>query len=181
MILSAPLPLGPRTFLFAKNVRSFVNKIPYSRNANDDCKQVLRSSGSVGANYLEAQEAVSKKDFLLRIKISRKEARESIYWLKLLQDLIDGELQNQCTQLIQESTELVAIFTACIKTTERKMLQTANVAVSQDPQLFLSVNPQDNICVIVQVMHVCHWVTTVFFLCSDGLWMRSSQRSNIRH
>ena len=46
---------------------------------------MVRSSGSVGANYIEAQEALSRKDFAMRVKISRKEAKESIYWLKLLE------------------------------------------------------------------------------------------------
>lgn len=54
----------------------------------EDSKQLIRSSGSVGANYIEANEALSKKDFRMRIKISRKEAKGSRYWLRLVD--IDG-------------------------------------------------------------------------------------------
>lgn len=71
--------LEKRTFLFAKNVRSFLAPFPKTILARDDISQLLRSSGSVGANYIEANEALSKKDFLMRIKICRKEAKETIY------------------------------------------------------------------------------------------------------
>jgi len=59
--------LEERTYTFAKNVRMFVKSLPKSISNIDDSKQVTRSSGSVGANYIEANEALSKKDFLMRI------------------------------------------------------------------------------------------------------------------
>ena len=81
--------LEERTFVFAQNVRVFVKGIP-KRAANiEDVKQVVRASGSVGANYIEANESLSKKDFLMRIRICRKEAKESGYWLRLI-DAGDG-------------------------------------------------------------------------------------------
>jgi len=64
--------LEDRTAEFAKNVRNFVKKLKWSIANNEDGKQVVRSSGSVGANYIEANEALSKKDFKMRIKICRK-------------------------------------------------------------------------------------------------------------
>ncbi|MDD3498121.1 MAG: four helix bundle protein [Candidatus Moranbacteria bacterium] len=76
--------LEDRTFKFAKNVRVFVKKIPKSISNFEDGKQLVRSSGSVGANYIEANESLGKKDFLMRIKISRKEAKESRFWLNLI-------------------------------------------------------------------------------------------------
>jgi four helix bundle protein len=76
--------LEEKTFEFAKNVRFFIKKIPKTISNIEDAKQLTRSSGSVGANYIEANESLSKKDFLMRAKISRKEAKESKYWLKLI-------------------------------------------------------------------------------------------------
>jgi len=76
--------LEDRTFSFAKNTRLFLKKLPKTTSNIEDSKQVTRSSGSMGANYIEANESLSKKDFLMRIKICRKESKESIYWLKLV-------------------------------------------------------------------------------------------------
>ncbi len=76
--------LEDRTFEFARDVRAFVKVLPKTLSNIEDGKQLIRSSGSVGANYIEANESLSKKDFIMRIKISRKEAKESQYWLKLI-------------------------------------------------------------------------------------------------
>ena len=76
----------------------------------EDGKQLIRSSGSVGANYIEASEALSKKDFLMRIKICRKEAKESRYWLRLVDTNKDNELENERKSLEKEATELTHIF-----------------------------------------------------------------------
>ena len=69
--------LEDRTFAFARNVRAFVKELPKTMANIEDGKQVIKSSGSVGANYIEANESLSKKDFIMRIKISRKEVKES--------------------------------------------------------------------------------------------------------
>ncbi len=74
-----PYDLEERTFLFAKNVAIFCKKLPKTSSNIEYIKQVIRASGSVGANYIEANEALGKKDFSMRIKISRKEAKESAY------------------------------------------------------------------------------------------------------
>lgn len=71
--------LEDRTLAFAKDVRIFIRKLSKNLTNIDDCRQLLRSSGSVGANYIEANEALSQKDFRMRIKISRKEAKESAF------------------------------------------------------------------------------------------------------
>lgn len=73
-----------RTLEFAKRVRIFVKRLSITTANIEDSKQLIKSSGSVGANYIEANEAFSKKDFYHRIKISRKESKESGYWLKLV-------------------------------------------------------------------------------------------------
>ena len=69
--------LEDRTLKFAKRVRSFVKKSLKSGANIEDGKQLIRSSGSVGANYIEANKSLGKKDFAMRIKICRKEAKES--------------------------------------------------------------------------------------------------------
>lgn len=72
--------LEERTFQFAKRVRLFVKSLLKTVGNIEDGKQLVRASGSVGANYREANEALSRKDFLMRVKIGRKEAKESGYW-----------------------------------------------------------------------------------------------------
>lgn len=109
--------LEERTFTFAKDVRAFLKGIGNSIANIEDKKQLARASGSVGANYIEANESLSKKDFAMRIKICRKESKESRYWLSLL-DLNDNESVLQRSKLIQESTELLRIFSAILKKTE---------------------------------------------------------------
>jgi len=79
---------------------------------------LIRSSGSTGANYIEANESFSKKDFIFRAKIARKEAKESRYWLACLEDNIQPELEPQRVQLHQEATELMKILGAIIRKSE---------------------------------------------------------------
>lgn len=78
--------LEERTYRFAKDVRLFVKTLPKTIANTEDGKQVIKASGSVGANYIEANEALSKKDFKMRIKICRKETKESAYWLRLINE-----------------------------------------------------------------------------------------------
>ncbi len=98
--------LADRTFKFAQACRIFVKELPRSLQTIEDGKQLVRSSGSVAANYIEANEALSRKDFVMRIKICRKEAKESILWLRLLE---------ADQKLVQEATELMKIFGAIIE------------------------------------------------------------------
>ena len=109
--------LEDRTLAFAKRVRGFVKRLPNSLANIEDGKQVFRSSGSVGANYIEANESLSKKDFALRIKICRKEAKETAYWLKLL-EVTDGHTEKEQKDLVQEATELMKIFGAILQKTK---------------------------------------------------------------
>ena len=110
--------LQERTQTFAANVRTFVRSVPKTIVILDDLKQLIRSSGSVGANYIEARAAVSKKDFLYRIRICRKEAEESLFWLSLIQEHIDDVHKKKCLILLQEIRELASIFTAGAKKME---------------------------------------------------------------
>ena len=108
--------LEDRTFSFAHDVRAFVRSLPRSIISTADGMQLIRSSGSVGANYIEAQEALSKKDFGLRVKICRKEAKESRYWLALF-DSLPSEPGKVQQRLLKESTELLKIFSAIVEKT----------------------------------------------------------------
>lgn len=110
--------LEDRTLQFAKKVREFIRKLPKTKSNFEDISQLIRSSGSIGANYIEANESFSKKDFILRIKISRKEAKESRFWLKLVEINDDLELEEERGVLIKEVTELMNIFGSIIRKSE---------------------------------------------------------------
>lgn len=110
--------LEDRTFAFAKRVRKFVKGLRKTLANIEDGKQLIRASGSVGANYIEANESLSKKDFIMRIKICRKEAKESRYWLKLI-DTEDGkEQEKEREKLEKEATELMNIFGSILRKSE---------------------------------------------------------------
>jgi len=72
----------------------------------------------VGADYIEANEALRKKDLWMRIKLSRKESKESRYWLRLLDAQGIPELDAERDRLVQESSELVRIFAAILRKSE---------------------------------------------------------------
>jgi four helix bundle protein len=105
--------LEERSFLFAEKVNAYVRKLPKDIPNIENGKQLSRSSGSVAANYIEANEALSKKDFLMRAKISKKECKESRLWLRLTKPGEDYETEKAI--LIQESTELMKILGAIIE------------------------------------------------------------------
>ncbi|MDM7998666.1 MAG: four helix bundle protein [Dehalococcoidia bacterium] len=79
--------LEERTLAFAKRAVRFCRVLPKTAVDAEIGKQLMRSCTSVGANYIEANESLGKKDFLMRIKICRKEAKESGYWLKPIEAL----------------------------------------------------------------------------------------------
>ena len=94
-----------RTFLFAVNVLKFLKKLPYNHIDRIPILQVARSSASVGANYEESQGAISKKDFTNKISISYREARETHYWLRMLQELnSDPKLNKEFELFISEAS-----------------------------------------------------------------------------
>jgi four helix bundle protein len=100
--------LEERCLIFARRVNIYVNKLSKTISNLENGKQLVRSAGSVGANYIEANEALSKKDFIMRIKISKKETKETRFWLELTQPL--STIQSEKLSLIQESNELMKIF-----------------------------------------------------------------------
>jgi len=112
MMSNKKYDLEDRTFLFTQNVRDYVNDLPGKITSVEIGKQLMRAAGSVGANYCEANESLSKKDFLMRVKICRKEAKETQYWLKLSEP--KNGFKDFKSHLITESEELMKIFGAII-------------------------------------------------------------------
>ena len=110
--------LEERTYDFARDVRGLVKLLPRTLANIEDARQLVNASGSVGANYIEANEALSKKDFLMRVKICRKEAKESRYWLRLIYSAGKGDLETNRGSLMQEATELTSIFGAIVRKAE---------------------------------------------------------------
>lgn len=105
--------LEERTYMFAKNCRLLIQSLPKNLSNMEDGKQLIRSSGSIAANYIEANEKLGDKDFKFRLKIARKEAKETLLWLNLLKDLnhnFDSDLET----LLNEADELRKILSAII-------------------------------------------------------------------
>lgn len=111
-----PYDFEERTFLFAKRVRAFLKRVPRSDDNIIDGRQLLRCSGSVGANYIEANEGLSKKDSRFRLRISRKEAKEARFFLRLLEPSDAAEAERQA--LVDEAVELRNILSTMIRNSE---------------------------------------------------------------
>jgi four helix bundle protein len=106
--------LEDRTFQFADAVRHFIKQLPRTLANTGDVRQLARASGSVAANWIEADEALSKKDFLMRAKICRKEAKESRLFLRLLDARLAKNTATSRDSLAKEARELTLIFSAII-------------------------------------------------------------------
>lgn len=106
--------LEERTYQFALRCRDFIKKLPKVISNIEYGKQLTRSSGSQAANYIEANESLSKKDFIYRVKICRKETKESCLWLRLCDIGNNEEIDKDKQELIKEAGELRNIFTAIL-------------------------------------------------------------------
>ena len=106
--------LEERTYTFARNIALFSKKLPKNPVNNKYADQVIRSSSSIGANYIEANESLSKKDFVMRVKICRKEAKETAYWLRLITAVSSDGIDKEGTVLLNEATALKKIFSTII-------------------------------------------------------------------
>jgi len=107
--------LDLRSERFAKAVRAFVRTLPRTISNAEDVKQLVRASGSAAANFIEATEAVSKKDYLLRLRYSRKEAKESRLFLALVDVGEKPAMETERQTLIKEANELKLIIAAIIR------------------------------------------------------------------
>ncbi|MBI2593237.1 four helix bundle protein [Candidatus Daviesbacteria bacterium] len=105
--------LEDRTLEFAKKVIDLIKKLTKKTVNFELSSQVMRSAGSIGANYREANEALGRKDFFMRIRISRKESKETKYWLELIAHN-NPEFKEIVSALIEESSEFIKIFSAII-------------------------------------------------------------------
>ena len=108
-----PNDLLDRTFNFGVNVLKFIRLLPKDSEYNIIRYQLGKSATSVGANYEESQAGSSKADFKNKVRISLKEARESNYWLRIIQALQE-EKNSELEALIQESKEIKNILAAII-------------------------------------------------------------------
>jgi four helix bundle protein len=109
--------LEDRTLKLAVAVRNYANLLPKTIANIEDTKQLIRSSGSIGANYIEANGALGRKDFLMRIRISRKEAKETIYWLNIIlkTNNLNSDIKSKGESLIKETGEIRNILSAILK------------------------------------------------------------------
>lgn len=111
--------LGERTTHYAQRVCGFLKRIPRTIANIEYSRQLIRSSASIGANYLEANDALGANDFAVKIKTSRREAKESAYWLRLLDLENSSGLESERQALFGESQEFIRIFSAMLHTFER--------------------------------------------------------------
>jgi four helix bundle protein len=109
--------LEKRTTEFARSVIRFCKRVPLNSINDRLISQVVGSAGSVGANYREANDALGKKDFIQRLKIARREAKECAHWLELMAEANEGSTP-ETQSLIRECDELKNILSAIINKTE---------------------------------------------------------------
>lgn len=106
--------LEERTALFGEQVLRFTKTLSFTPINSPLISQLIRSATSIGANYMEADAAESKKDFMHKIGICKKEAKESMHWLRMMATVQDGK-KNECRILWKEAHELVLIFSSIVK------------------------------------------------------------------
>ena len=106
--------LEERTLEYSKRIIHLAKALPKNTINFKLTDQVIRSGTSMGANYREANETETRKDFNFRIRICRKEGKETIYWLNLIIEA-NPEFKERIKPLLQETTELVKIFAAILE------------------------------------------------------------------
>ncbi len=105
--------LEDRTLEFAKKIVDLIKELPRNIANLELSSQIIRSAGSVGANYREANDSLGKKDFIMRLRISRKEAKETYYWLQLISHS-NSTLKESLDLLLDESSQLIKILSSII-------------------------------------------------------------------
>lgn len=124
--------LEERTAVFAEAVIEFCLGLPQGPVANPIVAQMVRAATSIGANYCEADDAESKKDFRHKIAICRKEARETKYWLRMIAKAVPAQKAG-ARILWTEAKSLHLIFCKVIRTTDQHLREEAIVAKSPAP------------------------------------------------
>ena len=110
--------LEERTALFGEEIIDFAKTLPHDRISNELVKQFIRSGTSIGANYMEADGAESKKDFRHKIALCKKEAKETKHWLRMI-GKANPDRKQECKNLWQEAQELILIFSTIINTSRK--------------------------------------------------------------
>ncbi len=112
--------LEERTTVFSERLIDFYKKCPKTVITIPLIDQGLRAGTSIGANYMEANGASSKKDFRNKVFICKKEGKETMYWLRLMARALDDDekLKDECRSLWKESHELTLIFSKIASKTE---------------------------------------------------------------
>jgi len=118
--ISSKYDIHERIYKFIVNVILLVNKLPRTSSNIVIINQILRSSTSMGANDQEADGTITRKDFLHKFTIVRKEAKETNFWLRLILDTNNSNLTKEAGELIREGHELVAIVSTIINKTKEK-------------------------------------------------------------
>ncbi|RME62751.1 MAG: four helix bundle protein [Nitrospirae bacterium] len=108
-----------KSYAFALKVIEVVQYLQKEKKEYVLSRQLMRSGTAIGANVEEASAAVSKKDFILKMSVASKEARETGYWLRLLFD--SGYLNNERSGLLDDCEELIKILTAIVKTSQNSL------------------------------------------------------------
>ena len=110
--------LEERTALFGEEIIDFAKTLPHDRISNELVKQFIRSGTSIGANYMEADGAESKKDFRHKIALCKKEAKETKHWIRMIAKA-NPDRKKECKKIWQEAQELTLIFSTILNTSRK--------------------------------------------------------------
>lgn len=108
-----------RTAVLGEDIIEFASNLPKNEINRPLISQIVRSGTSTGANYMEADAAVSKKDFENKVGIARKEAKETMHWLRMIAKANPNK-KDECRKLYKEAQELVWIFSSIINNSKKK-------------------------------------------------------------
>lgn len=106
--------LEDRVYVFAKRVRDFSGKLKWDVINIEYIRQIIRASGSVSANYIEASDDLGKADEKMKLKISRREAKESEYWLQMVLTYGNDTMEKERNDLIDEAGQIRKILSSII-------------------------------------------------------------------
>lgn len=112
--------LEERTSDFGKKVICFLKNVPETTISRPIINQLVKSSTSIGANYMEADCAESRRDFRHKISICKKESKETMHWFRMVMEIIPKNMKEQCKEYKQEAKELTLIFSKIIHSCDKK-------------------------------------------------------------
>lgn len=119
-VLSKPQDIAERVFVFATRVLKMTTQLPRNPINMVLINQIIGSVTSIGANIEEARGGHTKTDFTYSMNISKKEARETCYWLRLIINT-NPQLENRLKDLLQENEEIIKILTTIVKSSKTRV------------------------------------------------------------